>query len=146
MALRWLLLAALVACGGKRHKATNTDIAIVDVTVVPMDREGELQHQTVIVRDGKIAAPGPIASTKVADGATRIDGRGKWLIPGLADMHAHTFDPRQLALFATEGITQIRVMWGFPATLGVRNAIIDGEARLAPSIVTAGSIIDGDPP
>jgi len=64
-------------------------ISIVDVTVVPMDRELLLEHQTVLVRDGRIAAMGSLKSVRLPSASERIDGRGKFLMPGLADMHVH---------------------------------------------------------
>jgi len=147
MALRHALLV-LVACSHAKPAGLDGDVAIVDVTVVAMDREGETPHQTVVLRGDRIAAIAP-ASARLADRVKTIDGRGKYLLPGLADMHVHTFDPRQLALFATEGVTTIRVMWGSPASVGLRDAIAKENSaapRLAPSIATAGSIIDGEPP
>lgn len=135
-------MLALVACKSATQPTTATgDVAFVDVTVIPMDREQMLAHQTVVVKGDHIVAVG--SSIKLAPGVKTIDGKGKFLIPGLADMHVHTFDPRQLALFVTEGVTTIRVMWGFPATLGARD---NAASRLSPTIATAGSIIDGVPP
>jgi imidazolonepropionase-like amidohydrolase len=63
--------------------------AFLDVAVVPMDTERVLQNQTVLVEGGRITALGPSAKVKVPAGAVRIDGRGKYLMPGLADMHPH---------------------------------------------------------
>ena len=61
----------------------------MDVTVVPMDGERLVPHQTVVVRGSRIAAIGSVARLEVPRGAQRIDGRGKFLMPGLADMHSH---------------------------------------------------------
>ena len=147
------LALAVVVCGkswssssSKPPPAAGPAIAIVDATVIPMDPDGALPHQTVIVRGDRIAAVGPVASTPVPAGATTIDGKGEWVIPGLVDMHVHTYDAQALALFVSMGVTTVRVMWGAPAVLGARDAIKKGEARLAPSIYTAGDIVDGDPP
>jgi imidazolonepropionase-like amidohydrolase len=63
--------------------------AFVDVAVIPMDTERVLPGQTVLVESGRIIALGPVGNVKLPAGATRIDGRGKYLIPGLADMHVH---------------------------------------------------------
>src|SRR5262245_864094 len=63
--------------------------AFVDVTVVPMDRERLVPHQTVVVRGTRIADIGPAERLQIPVGAQRIDGRGKYLMPGLADMHSH---------------------------------------------------------
>ena len=62
-------------------------IAIVDVTVIPMDAERVLEHQTVLIRDGKIASIG--SSLAVPPGVRKISGRGRFLTPGLIDAHVH---------------------------------------------------------
>ena len=64
-------------------------LAIVDVTVVPMDRERLVEHQTVVVRNGRITAIGPSGSIRLPGAAEQLDGRGKFLMPGLTDMHVH---------------------------------------------------------
>ena len=64
-------------------------VAVVNVSVVPMDRDRLLPGQTVVVADGKIAAMVPANTVEVPTGAHRIDGAGKFLMPGLADMHVH---------------------------------------------------------
>jgi hypothetical protein len=121
------------------------DIAITDATVVPMTTDGELAHQTVVIRGERIVAVGPTASVQVPAGVTAIDGAGKWLMPGLADMHVHTWQEDDMALFLAAGVTTIRNMWGVPQHLAWRAQVARGE-RLGPTIVTAGSLIDGEPP
>ena len=64
-------------------------VAIVDVTVVPMDRERLVERQTVVVQDGRITDVGPSQSVHLPATAQQIDGRGKFLMPGLTDMHVH---------------------------------------------------------
>src|SRR5258706_5474037 len=110
-----------IACGPQTttpSRGSGPTSAFVDVTVIPMDRQGALEHQTVIVRDGKISEIGPTKSIGVPGDAKTIDGRGKWLIPGLADMHVHTFDPQALALFVSMGVTSVRSMWADRASAG----------------------------
>lgn len=63
--------------------------AFVDVTVVPMDSERILPHQTVLVAGGRIVQVGPSSSINPPRADLKIDGRGKFLMPGLADMHVH---------------------------------------------------------
>jgi imidazolonepropionase-like amidohydrolase len=63
--------------------------AFVDVAVVPMDTERVLPNQTVVIEGGRITALGPSGKVPVPAGAVRIDGRGKYLMPGLTDMHVH---------------------------------------------------------
>jgi imidazolonepropionase-like amidohydrolase len=125
--------------------------AITDVTVVPMDREGHLTGQTVIVRDGTIVAMGPAASTPVPDGATRIEGRSRYLMPGLAEMHAHVppqADQAQwtqdvLFLYAANGITFARSMLGAPHHLPLRARAEAGEI-VSPRIYTSGPSLNGN--
>src|SRR4051812_33914787 len=104
-----------------RQLPSNGISAFVDVSVVPMDRERVLDHQTVVVTNGRITAVGPVAKISVPSGAGRIDGRGKFLMPGLVDMHAHfapgagaMTDPagQQLALFLSTGFTTVRGLGG----------------------------------
>jgi imidazolonepropionase-like amidohydrolase len=77
-------------------------IAITDVAVVPMTSDTVLRAHTVLVRDGRIATIGPTASVAVPAGATRIDGRGKFLIPGLVDMHTHLYSDDRRARPSSE--------------------------------------------
>ena len=73
--------------------AQEQPVAFVDVTVVPMDKEQILPHQTVVVVGGRITQVASAASVKVPHGAMRINGMGKFLMPGLADMHVHFIRP-----------------------------------------------------
>ena len=85
-------------------------IAFVNVNIVPFDRERILEKQTVIVRDGRIAQIGPAGKVKVPAGALMIDGRGKYLMPGLADMYTHYWDPADSPLYLAHGITSVRTV------------------------------------
>src|SRR5215208_1876827 len=75
----------------QKPAATNSVIAFINVNDVPMDKERILISQTVIVREGKIAEIGSITKMRVPKAAIKIDGRGKYLMPGLVDMHVHMF-------------------------------------------------------
>lgn len=102
----------------------------VDVSVVPMSRETVLPRRTVIVRDGRIVAIGESRRLKPPAGARIIDGRGRYLMPGLADMHAHLsmIDPRDaLFLFLANGVTTVRIMAGNPRMLRLRGEIEAGS-------------------
>ena len=91
--------------------------AFVDVSVIPIARLGVIPHQTVIVRNDRIAWIGPAAKAVVPADAVLIDGRGQYLLPGFADMHTHPGSPFDLYTYLANGITRIRVMWGDTATL-----------------------------
>src|ERR1044072_1059237 len=81
-----LLLVLSTVIVQSRAGAQQQAIAFTNVNVIPFDRERILAGQTVIVRDGRIAEIGPAEKLKVPAGALQIDGRGKYLMPGLADM------------------------------------------------------------
>jgi imidazolonepropionase-like amidohydrolase len=145
-------LVALLAVGcGTGHVRTaepvapaQPGLAIVDVSVVPMDANHVLEHQTVIVRGDRIAALGPATSTPVPDGITHLDGHGKWLMPGLVDMHVHLEDPDDGTLYVANGVTTIRNMWGVAQTFSMRADYAEGRA-LGPTVYTTGPILDGKP-
>lgn len=144
-----LALPAGCAPGAQVQPAGGGVVAFVDVHVVPMDRERVLERQTVLVRDGRIAEIGPVDRVAVPAGATRIDGRGKYLMPGLAEMHAHIPGPqdprlveRVLFLYVANGVTFARGMLGHPAHLELRARAARGEL-LAPTIYTSGPSFNG---
>jgi len=120
-------------------------VAFVNVNVVPMDRERILPGQTVIVRADRISEVGPADTTAIPEGALRIDGGDKYLMPGLVDMHVHQRQDYQLTLFIANGVTAIRNMWGRDYHLRLREKIKKGKV-VGPTIYTTGPIIDGYPP
>ncbi|HEY0724284.1 MAG TPA: amidohydrolase family protein, partial [Pyrinomonadaceae bacterium] len=120
-------------------------VAFVDVNVIPMDKERIVPHQTVIVRNGTIAQIGDAKRIKVPKDAQKIDGAGKYLIPGLTDMHVHLFtDDEFPARFAEDefkimvahGVTTIRLMTGTPMQLTLRSKSVNQEI-VAPTIYAA---------
>jgi len=140
-----LFVTALVtATTGAQVGAPTT--AFTNVTVIPLDREHAIADQTVIVRDDRIVAITPSAAAKIPADAARIDGRGKFLMPGMAEMHAHIPGgqaateadmQRTLLLFAANGVTTIRGMLGEPRHLPLRDAVAKG-AVIGPTIFTSG--------
>jgi hypothetical protein len=145
---RFLALSFAIACSGSPRSAADVragDLVFTDVTVVPMDRDGVLAHRTVVVRGDRIAAIASAGELAAPPGATVVDGRGKWLMPGLADMHVHTWSPEDLTMFVAAGVTTVRNMFGSELQLAWRNQIASGQL-FGPTIVTASPIIDGDPP
>jgi imidazolonepropionase-like amidohydrolase len=143
-----LLLVALAACGRSTPKvqtrAEKGDVAIVGGTVIPMDQEGTLADYTVLLRGDTIVAVAPDRAIDVKD-ARVIDAKGAWVLPGLADMHVHFWTQGDLTLFLLNGVTTVRNLFGSPEHLRWRDAIARGELD-GPTILTAGPIIDGDPP
>jgi hypothetical protein len=147
--MRWILVAIFLGLIPFLSRPQERVVAFENVNVVPMDREVVLARQTVVVEDGLIVAAGPAEQIEVPAGAERIDGRGKFLLPGLADMHVHLVAPehhRSLALlFVANGVTTVRNMWGNPEVLALRRSIEAGELP-GPRIFTSGPVTDGEPP
>ncbi len=150
------LLVALSA-GATSARSTGTEFspaalqeggvtAFVDVTVVPMDEERVLADHTVVVRGGRIVAMGPTSKVEIPAGAQRIDGSGKYLMPGLAEMHGHMpggeMEEVVMFLYVANGITTVRGMLGQDGHLELRRKANAGEI-VAPRLYMAGPSFSG---
>jgi imidazolonepropionase-like amidohydrolase len=137
-----------VAVGALTAQSKST-VAIVGATIIPMTSGAvALPNHTVIVSGDRITAVGPAARATVPAGALRIDAGGKFVMPGLADMHVHLeyFDqPEILGLFVANGVTTVRNMDGRPYILEWKRRIASGDLS-GPRIYTAGPLLDGNPP
>jgi len=125
-------------------------VAITDVTVIDVADGGRLAGQTVVIRGTRIAAVGTVTRVPVPRGARVIDGRGKFLIPGLWDVHVHSPpDPEARAVFlpleVANGVTGVRHMWGTPAVLQQR-ADVAGGTLVGPRMVVGSPLVDGPRP
>lgn len=146
-----LLPACCVAAHGRRNTVSVAErpLAFVRVNVIPMTGEGILKNQTVVVQKGKIIRIGPASSVRPAANAILIDGRGKYLIPGLVDFHVHLRDPSELLSYLAYGITTVVHLSGpmenVPDLLSLRRRIAVGEV-LGPNLYTTGRNLDGAPP
>ena len=116
-----------------------------DVTVVPMDGDRLLPHHTVVVRGDRIESVRPHAHAVVPPDAVVIDGSGRYLMPGLVDMHVHYNSRRYGLLFVANGVTTVRNMFGTQAHLEMRAAAATAS-RPGPTIYTTGPLMDGNPP
>lgn len=153
--LRLVLRSSRAARAAAEAGGRPRSFAVVGVTVIPVERDDYLPDQTVLVEDGRIAYVGPRqTSPPTPAGVPVIDGGGKYLIPGLTDMHVHIAGEHDLALFVASGVTTVRNMWGFTGPfvwmgladqLALRGRVERGEV-LGPRIITAGPILDGRPP
>lgn len=125
-------------------------IAFTNVNVIPMDKERVLKDQTVLVSNGIITAIGK--NVKVPKDAQIIDGKGKYLIPGLVDMHTHLLSDGddypdsiaedELRVMVANGVTTIRFMIGTPEQLVLRARSAKGEI-IAPTIYSASPHLTG---
>lgn len=125
-------------------------VAFVGVNVIPMDRERILENQTVVIENGLIKAIG--RSPKIPKNAQIIEARGKYLIPGLVDMHAHLLSDGddypdsiaedELRVMVANGVTTVRFMIGTKEQLALREKSARGEI-VAPIIYAASPHITG---
>lgn len=139
-------------------------IAFVDVTVVSVDHGKLTPGQTVLIRDGRIVAVGSTGALAIPVGAQRVDGRNRYLCPGLADMHVHfsrapvpgkeiewgTLNHREknrlyAFLYIANGVTTVREMWGNPQSDQLASDIYAGKLP-GPTLYSTGPVTDGDPP
>ncbi|WP_420449988.1 amidohydrolase family protein [Candidatus Palauibacter sp.] len=124
--------------------------AFVDVNVIPMDSDRVLAGQTVVVSGDRIVAVGPSSAVDVPNGAQRIDGAGKYLMPGLSEMHGHTpggfasdtFREQVMFLYAANGVTTVRGMLGLPGDLELKARTNTGEVW-GPTLYLAGPSFSG---
>ena len=125
---------------------TNAPIAITHVGVIDMKAANVRGDQTVVIRDRRVAAIGRTGKVKIPAEAIVVDGTGKFLIPGLWDMHVHTTVPggeTLLSLFVVNGVTGVRDMNdSFPTVKEWRPRIAAGTL-IGPRIVASGPYLEG---
>ena len=153
LTLAGLLTVGMVSIGQTRSNPplSKAVTAFTNVNIIPMDRERALEGQTVIVRDGRITDIGAKDRVKVPEGAERVDGAGKYLLPGLAEMHGHIPPPQAprvytesvLFLYVANGVTTVRGMLGAPNQLELRDRANRGEL-IAPTLYLAGPSFNGN--
>jgi imidazolonepropionase-like amidohydrolase len=124
-----------------------SSIAIRNVSVLPMDREHVLAGQTVLVENGVVTHLDATADVKVPAGALTIDGTGKFLMPGISDVHVHLASNTEeqqralLKLFVAQGVTTILNLKGNPQILDLRSAVASGTL-FGPTIYTVGPYVN----
>jgi len=140
----------LWACSASRDKS----IAITHVTLVDATGAAPKADTTVVVTGSRITAIGPTSTIQIPAHAKVIDGSGKFLIPGLADMHVHLTGAGEpngsrefiLPLLVANGITTVRDMGGRVEFLKALRSEIDSGKQVGPQIFFTGPYLDGNPP
>ena len=146
----FLVTGTLVSCSSPRKPA----IVIPHVTVIDMTGAVPLLDQTVVIEKQRISNLGPSAAVDIPRGAQIVDARGKFLIPGLVDMHIHLTAAGEpdgsrkfiIPLLLANGIANVRDMGSYlDSILPLRKEIEEGK-RFGPSIITPRTYLDGSPP
>jgi hypothetical protein len=137
--------AALILEFALAPRASPADLAITHVSVADGTGAPLQQDMTVVIHGSRITAVGPSIATLMPAGARVLDGSGRYLIPGLWDMHVHlTVAGRSsVSLFPVNGVTGVRDMGGDLATIDTLRAEIARGALLGPRIYRAGPFLDG---
>ena len=140
----------LTACNQAQEKITSSELLIANVNIVDVRSGAILENQQVVIDSGKVKSISAEIPESIEFSAT-IDGNGKYLMPGLAEMHAHIPPPSTdaqrigevLFLYLSNGITTIRGMLGDPAHLELRKKTMKGEL-LSPRIFTSSPSLNGN--
>ena len=123
-----------------------SSVAITRVAVIDATRPTPRPNQTVIIQGNRIVRVGPSSTTRPPAGARIIPGRGKFLIPGLWDMHVHTaiIGGRELlSLYVANGVTGVRDMAGAWDTLTAWRAEIARGELVGPRMIVSGPYLEG---
>ncbi len=126
-------------------------IIFENVNVIPMTSEIVLEGQSVVIRGGKIYRIAAAADVTGGSKSTVIEGKGKYLVPGISEMHAHIPQPgpgrdrvrETLLLYLSNGITTIRGMLGHPSHLELKKDVLSGTV-LGPTIYTSSPSMNGN--
>ncbi len=170
MGRKLLILVLTVLCGSCASAPTRRSpkpssgaqlVAFLHANVIPMDEERVLRDHTVVVADGNIVAIGPTSAVKLPRGMLRVDAKGRYLLPALADMHVHLLGEawnvmlrpevqsaskdipfeRFFFPFLANGVTMVQSMSATPEEIRLRDRINRGEL-LGPRLILA-PMIDG---
>jgi len=142
-----------------KEKVTGNVTAFINVSVIPMTSNRVIENQTVVIRGDEISLIAPSENVEFDSEATIIDGTGKFLIPGLAEMHGHVppTDPpsnaprymnmeyveNTLFLYTAAGVTTVRGMLGWANQLELKDKVSSQEI-IGPSLYLAGPSFNGN--
>jgi len=152
-----VMIALVAACGASSRRGSAplaAGLALTDLTVVDVESGHLLHEQTVLISGRRIVRVAPSRRTDVPRGAQVVSARGRYLIPGLWDMHVHLFNqvsrrPPNLwyfPLLVANGVTGVREMWAKTTDVAT---LVDWRKRIAagdllgPRIAAAGALVDG---
>ncbi len=138
-------MAALTELSKQMPGRRTGTFAFTGATLIDGTGAAPVANATVVTRDGKIVAAGPAGKVKLPADAQRIDVAGKYIIPGLWDMHAHYEQVEWGPIYLATGVTTVRDVGNeFDFITAVRDAVNSGAA-LGPHMLLAG-VVDGDGP
>ena len=122
--------------------------AIVGGTLIDGTGGPPLAEASVVIEGGRFIAVGPSATTPVPPGADVVDARGKFLMPGLVDMHVHVYTPERWhpELFLAAGVTSVLDLGGQVEHVAAHRAAVESGALLGPTLYFTGPMLEeGEP-
>jgi len=138
----------------RKKRSENNIVVFNNVNVVAMTDDKIKSNQLVVIKDHRIQRISDANGAVIPADALVVEGAGKYLMPGLADMHVHINSKIDLFLLIAHGVTTVQNMWGydnvslklmgFPDQLKLRDKVNKGE-MLGPTIYTSGPILEGEP-
>lgn len=139
------LLTSLAIAVGSIAGAGAQDLVLKNASVIDVDAGASRSRQTLHIRNGWIQRVGADTDAAQAPTATVIDLAGRYVMPGLWDMHVHPDHESDLELLIANGVTSARIMFGQAGHLKWRARAELGDL-VAPRLFIAGPIIEGPPP
>ncbi len=144
-----LCLSIFFSCIGSKNSSSanqqlSGDLLIENINIVDVENNRLIREQDVLIRNKRISEIFSHATKKLTAPVV-VNGKDKYLIPGLWDMHTHPLSKRDLLLMLIHGVTGTRIMDGDTTTLGWKRQQESGELQ-APKIYTAGETFEGTPP
>lgn len=138
--------AAYAMLGSRSADASGDITVLINATVIDGTGGPPAKNSTVVLAGDRILAVGRHPETPAAAGVRVIDLAGRYVLPGLWDLHTHSafFATTIPQLHVVHGVTGIREMWGLPETHDARKLIEAGEL-LGPRIVIGSNVVDGPP-
>lgn len=140
-----LLAASMLSPAHPSRPRAPKQLVLTHVTIIDATGAAAATDMTVTITGDRITGIGKSQKISVPRDAQVIDASGKYLIPGLWDMHIHWMLKDYLSLFIANGVTGVRQMWGMPMHHQWRKEIESGRL-VGPHLVIASSIVDGPNP
>jgi imidazolonepropionase-like amidohydrolase len=137
------LICLLAGCGVASPKQNL--LAITHVNVIDATGAGVKPDATILIERDRITAISDSPAFNPPTNAVVVNAAGKYLIPGLWDMHVHWYQENYLPLFIANGVTGIRMMWGYPVHHDWKKEIDQGRL-LGPRMYLASTLVDGPNP
>ena len=129
-------------------RTETTLLVIKGATLLDVRTGRQTANSAILVEKDRIKEVGDASNLRIPTNAHVTDARGKWVIPGLIDMHVHGSGRKDvpIALYVANGITAVRDMGGNITSLRITRGKIESGEQLGPCLFYTGNVLDGGPP